>query len=90
MPNVIVYGFEESVFRCPPCINAKRFLAAKKIPYEFISVATHKGSDGAPVLNEVVIDELESILGTRKMTMPQIVINGHPIGGFTELQKHKF
>ncbi|ASD52124.1 thioredoxin [Pseudomonas phage PspYZU05] len=88
--SIVVYGFDPSVYRCVPCINAKRLLDAKRKEYKFISVAKESGPDG-PVFDESVLDELESLLGRRtKISMPQIVINGVAIGGFTELQKHNW
>lgn len=83
-----VYGFSPSVYNCAPCMNAKRLLDAKRHEYEFVSVAEYKGEDGRPVLTESVVDELESLLGTRSLTMPQIFHNGKHVGGFDQLREY--
>jgi len=82
-----VYGYIPSVYNCAPCLNSKRLLDAKGYEYEFISVADSKGETG-PVLNEPVIAELESLLGTRRLTMPQIFHDGKHVGGFDQLKDY--
>lgn len=82
-----IYGYTPSVYNCAPCLNSKRLLDAKKHPYEFVSVADSV-EDGKPVLNEAVIDELEALVGTRRMTMPQIFHDGKHVGGFDQLREY--
>ena len=58
---------------CAYCIRAKTLLESKDIPYE-----------------EILLDEEPSFRKrlfqlTGGWTVPQIVIDGEPIGGFTEL-----
>lgn len=83
-----IYGYIPSVYNCAPCLNSKRLLDAKKHEYEFVSVADSKGEDGKPVLNEAVVDELEALTGTRRMTMPQIFHDGKHVGGFDQLREY--
>ena len=58
---------------CPPCANAKRFLNEKNIEFEEINIETEGMSR----------EDLEKITGGR--TVPQIVINDTPIGGYKDL-----
>lgn len=83
-----VYGYEPSVFNCPPCINSKRLLDARHQKYDFVSVAKSNDATGAPVLDDQVVDKLASLLGTRRMTMPQIFHDGKHVGGFDQLREY--
>jgi glutaredoxin 3 len=58
---------------CPFCVRAKRLLEARGIPYDEIDV----GRDAA--LRAALIER------TGRRTVPQIFIDGDPIGGFDEL-----
>ncbi len=58
---------------CGYCVRAKALLDAKGLPYEEISL------DDDPGFRQV-IHEL-----TGGWTVPQILIGGEPIGGYTEL-----
>jgi glutaredoxin 3 len=58
---------------CPFCVRAKRLLQARGIPYREIDVAD------APELRADLIRR------TGRRTVPQIFIDGDPIGGFEEL-----
>lgn len=58
---------------CPYCVQAKRLLKARDIPYEEIDVA----EDDA--LRAQVIER------SGRRTVPQIFIDGRAIGGFEEL-----
>jgi glutaredoxin 3 len=57
---------------CPYCDAAKSFLQAKKIPYEEIDVSSPD-------------DRMALKKRTGWMTVPQIFIDGHLIGGYQEL-----
>jgi glutaredoxin 3 len=59
---------------CPYCVRAKRLLQARGIGYEEIDVG------GDPELRAEVMTKS----GGRR-TVPQIFIDGEPIGGFDEL-----
>ena len=59
---------------CPYCVQAKRLLHARKIPYSEIDLAAD------PVLRADIM------VRTGRRTVPQIFIDGQPIGGFDELQ----
>ena len=66
---VIIY----STSWCPSCVSAKRLLESKDVEYEEINI------------EEVNIsrEELSKIAGSA--TVPQIIINETPIGGFDNL-----
>jgi glutaredoxin 3 len=60
---------------CGYCVRAKTLLESKAIPYEEVSLDDEPGFRAA--LHEL----------TGGWTVPQIVIDGEPIGGYTELWK---
>jgi len=70
MPEVIVYSTEP----CPYCSRAKALLKAREIDFNEINLA--RDPDGRAQLAEK----------TGLMTFPQIVIDGTPLGGWTELE----
>lgn len=72
MSNVIVW----SKYYCPYCDQAKALLNQKGIPFE-----ERKIGDGW-----TKEELLESVPTAR--TVPQIIINGKTIGGFTELKAY--
>jgi glutaredoxin 3 len=59
---------------CPLCVGAKTLLARRGIAYEEINLA--RDPDGR--------EELARRTGM--ITFPQIVIDGHTLGGFQELR----
>jgi glutaredoxin 3 len=69
MPNVVMYTTEV----CPFCVRAKRLLTAKGIEFEERSV------DLSPEGRQFLVDL------TGRQTVPQIMIDETPIGGFDEL-----
>ena len=69
MPEVIIY----STPFCPYCLRAKLLLEEKNVPFKEISVM------GKPDKRH----EMESLSGG--FTVPQIFIDGKPIGGSDEL-----
>ena len=58
---------------CGYCVRAKALLDSKGIPYEEVHL------DDDPAFRQTVFDL------TGGWTVPQIVIDGRPIGGYTEL-----
>ena len=66
---VIIY----STSWCPSCVSAKRLLDSKEIKYEEINI------------EEVDISREELIKIAGAATVPQIMINETPIGGFGNL-----
>jgi glutaredoxin 3 len=60
---------------CGYCVRAKALLDGKGIAYEEVSL------DGEPSFRR----RLEELTGGR--TVPQILIDGKPIGGYTELRR---
>lgn len=69
MAKVVVY----TTGYCPYCVRAKSLLKHKGVAFEEIDV----GNDDA--LREKMIED------SGRRTVPQIFINGEPIGGFDEL-----
>jgi glutaredoxin 3 len=69
MKRVIVY----TTRWCGYCIRAKALLDARGIPYEEIRL------DDDPAFRETLFEL------TGGWTVPQIVVDGEPIGGYTEL-----
>ncbi len=65
-----------SKYHCPYCDQAKALLTDRKIPFE-----ERKIGDGY-----TKEELLEAVPNAR--TVPQIIINGSSIGGFTELRKY--
>ncbi len=59
--------------RCSLCTSAKTLLERRGIDYEEINLA--RDPDGRAQLSQI----------TGMFTFPQILIDGEPIGGFTEL-----
>jgi len=60
---------------CPYCHGAKKFFEQKGIPYEEIDLT------GRDNFREFLVD----LTGQR--SVPQILIHGDPIGGYTDLLK---
>ncbi len=58
---------------CGYCVRAKALLDGKGLPYEEISL------DDDPAFRQTLFDR------TGGWSVPQILIDGHPIGGYTEL-----
>ena len=65
-----------SKYNCPYCDQAKALLKDRRIPFE-----ERKIGDGY-----TKEELLEAVPNAR--TVPQIIINGVSIGGFTELKKY--
>jgi glutaredoxin 3 len=59
---------------CGYCVRAKALLEAKRVPYEEVHV------DGDPDFR----GRLRDLTGG--WTVPQVVIDGRPVGGYTELR----
>ena len=69
MAEVIVY----TTSYCPYCVQAKRLLTRKGVPYTEIDVTEDAG------LREKMMED------SGRRTVPQIFIAGQPIGGYDEL-----
>jgi glutaredoxin 3 len=67
--NVIVYSADW----CPFCTRAKALLTSREIPFEEINV------DRVPGFREKLVEM------TGRMTVPQIMVDGEPVGGFDEI-----
>jgi len=69
MTQVLIYTTEV----CPYCQHAKRLLDTKGVAYEEIRI------DQNPAMKEQMIAK------SGRRTVPQIFINGQPIGGFDDM-----
>lgn len=85
-----IYGYDEHIHKCVPCINAKRLLATKKKEFEFISVVIGKDENGPVFDDGVILTLLDRLNRDSKvgLTMPQIFEDEVYIGGFTELREY--
>lgn len=83
-----IFGYVPAVYNCAPCMNAKRLLDARAIPYEFVSVADAKTDSGKPIIKNEVLDEIQKLSGSRPLSMPQIFHDGKHIGGFDQLREY--
>ena len=71
MKNIQIYSTQQ----CPYCVRAKALLQAKGLPYEEIDVSADID----------VMQEMVERSGNR--SVPQIFIDGDPVGGFQELSQ---
>ena len=71
MKNIQIYSTQQ----CPYCVRAKALLQAKGLPYEEIDVSADID----------VMQEMVQRSGNR--SVPQIFIDGEPVGGFQELSQ---
>jgi glutaredoxin 3 len=71
MERVVVY----TTSFCPYCVAAKRLLGELEIVFEEIDVG------GDPALRAEMSDRAEG-----RYTVPQVFIDGRPVGGYDELQ----
>jgi glutaredoxin 3 len=58
---------------CPYCTRAKSLLSSKNVSFHEVNVETR------PELRHWLIES------SRQRTVPQIYVNGQPLGGYTEL-----
>lgn len=70
MPKIIVYTKDY----CPYCRQAKALLQSKGVEFEEINI----GED------EALQEEIWSLSGRK--TVPQIFVDGNPLGGYQELR----
>jgi len=71
MPRVVIY----TTSYCPYCFGAKALLRSKNVEFEEIDVTDDPARRA----------EMERLSARR--TVPQIFIDGHPIGGFDEARR---
>jgi len=64
-----------STDNCPWCIRAKSLLRTRGLDFEEIDISSDQ------------VRALEMTERSGQRTVPQIFIDGHPIGGFDELSK---
>jgi glutaredoxin 3 len=69
MPEITIY----TTRWCGYCVRAKALLDSKGLPYEEINL------DGDPHFRQTLIDL------TGGWTVPQILLDGRPVGGYAEL-----
>jgi glutaredoxin 3 len=71
MSRVIIY----TTSYCPYCSRAKALLRFKRVEFEEIDVTTDPARRA----------EMQRLSG--RFTVPQIFINGHPIGGYDDARQ---
>jgi glutaredoxin 3 len=71
MPQVVVYRTPTCVY----CFRVKHLLESKGIPFTEVDVS------GDPGKRQWLFDV------TRRRTVPQVFINGKPVGGFDDLAR---
>jgi glutaredoxin 3 len=71
MPRVVIY----TTNYCPYCFGAKALLRSKKVEFEEIDVTDDANRRA----------EMERLSG--RWTVPQIFIDGHPIGGYDDARR---
>lgn len=71
MADVVVYRTQF----CPYCVRAKHLLQGKGVPFKEVDVTDDPGK------RKWLLD------ATRQRTVPQIFINGKPIGGFDDMAR---
>jgi len=71
MPKVIVYAKEF----CPFCKYAKALLRSKGVDFEEIDIG----------IDEALQEKIWQLSGRK--TVPQIFVDGRPVGGFEELRE---
>lgn len=72
--QVTIYGKQQ----CPNCVRAKELCEARGIAYEYIDF----------VETGMTKQELEAIMGTPVSSVPQILVDGKPVGGYNHLTAH--
>lgn len=75
MSKAVVYSKQN----CPWCVKAKQLLTEKGVEFEEILFGTPRA------LNKEMISEA---VGQPINTVPQIILDGTYIGGYTDLAKH--
>lgn len=68
--KVVIYGKEG----CGFCRRAKKFCENEELAYEYYSLGT-----------DVTKEDIQKAVGGEFPTYPQILVDGEPIGGYTEL-----
>ena len=71
MAKIVIY----TTSYCPYCTSAKALLRAKKVTFEEIDVT----------YDEELREEMERL--SRRRTVPQIFIDGNPIGGYDDARR---
>lgn len=57
MPKIDVYGIDESDFKCPACMDAKKILNEAGLEFNFIKVLT-QDETGFPIYSRETIEAL--------------------------------
>jgi len=70
--KVEIYGKDKCVF----CRKAKKLCEDRELDFEYFSLGT-----------DVTKEDIQNRVGDFK-TYPQVIVDGEPIGGFTELFDH--
>lgn len=71
MAEIIVYKTQH----CGYCVRVSHLLASKGVPFQEVDVSDDQGK------RRWLVDV------TKRRTVPQVFINGKPVGGFDELAR---
>lgn len=85
-----IYGYLPEIQKCINCDSAKRLCTAKKVEFEFVSLADSR-DDSGPVFNDDVINDLLKKLGRTSvvgLSLPVIFNDETHVGGFNELRTY--
>lgn len=83
-----IYGYMPEVQKCINCDSAKRLCTAKKVDFEFKSIADEKDENG-PLFNDNFAEMLEKLGRSSAvgLSLPVVLKDGQPLGSFNELRK---
>ena len=68
---------------CSFCVKAKDLLSSKNLPYQ--EIVLDMGQEIPAEKTKIAVDFFKSSFPTVR-TLPLILVDGHPLGGFTELR----
>lgn len=82
----VIYGIDESDFRCGGCIEAKRLFTEAGLPFEFKRIVIRNES-GDPEYNKEFMEELRQKVHFTTLKIPYIFIDHDlvPIGRLKEV-----
>ncbi|URQ03481.1 glutaredoxin [Vibrio phage PVA23] len=80
-----IFGWDESDFRCVPCLKAKRLAETRGLIFDFIPLAKEKVTD-AHKHNREELERRMHELGQELKTLPQVFFDGVHVGGFDDFK----
>ncbi|AUR86015.1 glutaredoxin [Vibrio phage 1.081.O._10N.286.52.C2] len=80
-----IFGWDESDFRCVPCLKAKRLAESRGLIFDFIPLAKEKITE-QHAQNRSDLETRMIANGKALETLPQVFFNGNLIGGFDDFK----